>query len=92
MTRSHREIPQFHLLTTIDMSRALAWLSAENAKRSVADRLLYATLLIKAVAASINQTHRLNSAGALFAYPIVNLCRIRRAHAPARAAMSLQGL
>jgi pyruvate dehydrogenase E2 component (dihydrolipoamide acetyltransferase) len=61
MTRSSREIPQFQLLTTIDMSRPLAWLSAENERRPVAERLLYGVLLIKAVALALREVPELNA-------------------------------
>ncbi len=60
MTRSHREIPQFHLGNSIDMSRALAWLASRNEGRSVADRLLYGVLLIKAVALALRDVPELN--------------------------------
>jgi pyruvate dehydrogenase E2 component (dihydrolipoamide acetyltransferase) len=61
MVRSNREIPQFQLLTTIDMSRALAWLTAENEKRPVAERFLYGVLLLKAVALALRQAPELNA-------------------------------
>jgi pyruvate dehydrogenase E2 component (dihydrolipoamide acetyltransferase) len=61
MLRSSREIPHFHLLTTIDMSRALAWLAAENEKRSVAQRLLYGVLFLKAVARAVREVPELNA-------------------------------
>ncbi len=61
MTRSSRDIPHFHLQQTIDMSRALAWLGAENERRPVADRLLYGVLLIKATAVALNDVPELNA-------------------------------
>jgi len=60
MTRSKREIPHYYLGTAIDMSRALAWLQAENLKRSVNQRLLYSVLLLKAVALAIRQVPEMN--------------------------------
>lgn len=60
MTRSKREIPHFYLGSTIDVSRALAWLSGENAKRPVTERLLPAVLLIKAVALALRDVPELN--------------------------------
>lgn len=60
MTRSKREIPHFYLGTTIDMSRSLAWLAGENAKRSVTERLLPAVLLIKAVALALREVPEMN--------------------------------
>ena len=61
MTRSKREIPHYYLSTTIDMNRALAWLSQENLKRSVEDRLVYGVLLLKAVALALREVPELNS-------------------------------
>ncbi|MCZ2110939.1 MAG: 2-oxo acid dehydrogenase subunit E2 [Dehalococcoidia bacterium] len=50
MERSNREIPHYYLEMEIDMSRALAWLASENARRPVTERLIYSALLIRAVA------------------------------------------
>jgi len=61
MARSKREIPHYYLSTTIDMSRALAWLTKENLKRSVEDRLVYGVLLLKAVALALREVPELNS-------------------------------
>jgi pyruvate dehydrogenase E2 component (dihydrolipoamide acetyltransferase) len=60
MARSKREIPHYYLSTTIDMSASLAWLRAENEKRSVTERLLPAVLLIKAVALALRDVPELN--------------------------------
>ncbi len=60
MTRSHREIPHYWVSQTIDVTSLFAWLDAENAKRPVASRLLYAALLIKAVALALRDTPELN--------------------------------
>lgn len=60
MARSKREIPHYYLSTTIDMSRALAWLASENLKRSVEDRLVYGVLLVKAVALALREFADLN--------------------------------
>lgn len=61
MARSKREIPHYYLSTTIDMSRALAWLTQENLKRSIEDRLVYGVLLLKAAALALRQVPELNS-------------------------------
>jgi pyruvate dehydrogenase E2 component (dihydrolipoamide acetyltransferase) len=61
MARSKREIPHYYLSTTIDMSRATAWLAEENLKRPVPDRLLYGVLMIKAVALALRQATDLNA-------------------------------
>jgi pyruvate dehydrogenase E2 component (dihydrolipoamide acetyltransferase) len=50
MSRSKREIPHYYLATTVDVTPATDWLAAHNAAVSVAERLLFATLLLKAVA------------------------------------------
>ena len=61
MARSKREIPHYYLGTTIDISKAMAWLATENLKRPVVDRLLYGVLLIKAVALALHEVPELNS-------------------------------
>jgi len=61
MSRSHREIPHFHVESVIDMSRAIAWLTAENARRPVAERLLYGVLLIKAAALALRKVPEANA-------------------------------
>ena len=60
MARSKREIPHFYLAATIDMSRATAWLKAENERRPVTERLLPAVLLLKAVARAMVEVPGLN--------------------------------
>lgn len=60
MSKSKREIPHYYLQTQIDMSRTLAWLEAENRKRSIAERLLSAVVLLKATAAALHDVPELN--------------------------------
>jgi len=60
MARSKREIPHYYLGTRIDMSRALAWLQAENLKRPVTERVLYSVLLLKAVAVAAREIPEMN--------------------------------
>jgi pyruvate dehydrogenase E2 component (dihydrolipoamide acetyltransferase) len=60
MARSNRDIPHYYLETQIDMTCALAWLEAENNKRSIQDRLLPAVVLLKAVARSLEKVPELN--------------------------------
>jgi pyruvate dehydrogenase E2 component (dihydrolipoamide acetyltransferase) len=60
VARSKREIPHYYLGTRIDLSRALAWLAAENARRSVGDRLLPAVLLLRAVALAAREVPETN--------------------------------
>ena len=61
MARSKREIPHYYLSTTIDLSRALAWIAQANVKRSVENRFVYGVLLLKAVALALRETPELNS-------------------------------
>ncbi len=61
MTRSKREIPHYYLSTTIDMHAAMSWLTEENNKRTVTDRLLYGVLLIKATALALREVTELNA-------------------------------
>jgi pyruvate dehydrogenase E2 component (dihydrolipoamide acetyltransferase) len=60
MARSKREIPHYYLGTHIDVSRALAWLQAENLKRPVTERLLYSVLLLKVVALAVHEIPEMN--------------------------------
>lgn len=60
MAKSHREIPQYYVNSTIDISPLISWLEAENARRPMAARLLYAVPLIRALALSLAKTPELN--------------------------------
>ena len=60
MARSKREIPHYYLSTTMDMSRAMSWLAAENSKRAVTQRLLYSVLLLRAVALAAREVPEMN--------------------------------
>ncbi len=60
MARSKREIPHYYLGTTIDLGRLMQWLSDENVKRSVVDRLIAGVVLIKAVALALREIPELN--------------------------------
>lgn len=60
MARSKREIPHYYLACTIDLGRALAWLTERNAGRAVTERLIYAVLLIKATALALREVPELN--------------------------------
>lgn len=61
MSRSHREIPHFHVSSTIDLTGALEWLAQENATRPVAERMLYAVLLLKASALAVRRVPEVNA-------------------------------
>jgi pyruvate dehydrogenase E2 component (dihydrolipoamide acetyltransferase) len=60
MSRSKREIPHYYLSTQIDMRRPLAWLTAENLKQPVTERILYSVLLLKAVAVAVRDFPEMN--------------------------------
>ncbi|KWK55969.1 branched-chain alpha-keto acid dehydrogenase subunit E2 [Burkholderia stagnalis] len=60
MERSKREIPHYYVSETIPLGKALAWLAAENEKRSITDRLLPAALLLKAVVVTLRRFPELN--------------------------------
>lgn len=61
MARSKREIPHYYLSTTIDLTRAITWLTETNLRRPVTERLLYGVLLIKAVALALREVPDLNA-------------------------------
>jgi pyruvate dehydrogenase E2 component (dihydrolipoamide acetyltransferase) len=50
MARSARDIPHYHLSTTIDLGVALDWLARHNADRPPSRRVLPAVLLLRATA------------------------------------------
>jgi pyruvate dehydrogenase E2 component (dihydrolipoamide acetyltransferase) len=60
MARAKREIPHLYLSTTVDLTRALAWLGVENQRRPVADRLLPVVMFVKAVARACVEVPALN--------------------------------
>lgn len=60
MTRSKREIPHYYLNSTIDFETASIWLEAHNRNKPPPERLLPATLLIKASARALAEVPQLN--------------------------------
>jgi pyruvate dehydrogenase E2 component (dihydrolipoamide acetyltransferase) len=60
MARSKREIPHYYLGTTIDVSVALDWLERSNRERPVERRMLFAAVLLRAVALSLKDFQELN--------------------------------
>jgi pyruvate dehydrogenase E2 component (dihydrolipoamide acetyltransferase) len=60
MSRSKREIPHYYLSETIPMERAVEWLTRENEKRPVTERILMGALQIKAVALALAKVPELN--------------------------------
>ncbi|MCX7897309.1 MAG: 2-oxo acid dehydrogenase subunit E2 [Rhodocyclaceae bacterium] len=60
MTRAKREIPHYYLCEEIPLAKALAWLTSHNAGRPLAERLLPASLLLKAVALALRRYPEFN--------------------------------
>ena len=60
MSKSNAEIPHYYLSTSINMTPALKWLEAENAKRSIKERILPAALMIRAVVKALQKVPELN--------------------------------
>jgi pyruvate dehydrogenase E2 component (dihydrolipoamide acetyltransferase) len=53
MARSKREIPHYYLGTGIDVTTALDWLERSNRERPIEQRVLFAAVLLRAVAAAL---------------------------------------
>lgn len=60
VTRSKRDIPHYYLANTVDMAAALDWVHAYNEGRPPAERMLAATLLLKATALGLRKVPQLN--------------------------------
>lgn len=60
MSRSKREIPHYYLAEDVPLSAATAYLTEQNAGRSVTERLLLAPLLVQAVARALQRYPELN--------------------------------
>lgn len=60
MARAKREIPHYYVAEDIPLDRTLAWLQDANASRPLAERLLPAALLLKAVARALQRYPELN--------------------------------
>ena len=73
MSRSKREIPHYYLSETVPMRKAQEWLAASNEKRSITERLLMATLQLKAVAMALKK------------YPDLNGFYLNGVHQPSQA-------
>lgn len=62
MSRSKREIPHYYLGAQLDVLRAVRWLEAENARRAITERILFAALLLKATALAVREIPEMNGA------------------------------
>lgn len=60
MSRSNAEIPHYYLSTSINMTPALMWLEVFNASRTINERILPASLLIRAVVEVLKEVPQLN--------------------------------
>jgi len=60
MARSKREIPHYYLSIDVDVGPATAWLEAENTRRPVTERVLFAALLLKATALAAREVPEVN--------------------------------
>lgn len=60
MARSKREIPHYYLANAVDMAASLDWLAGYNEDRPPAERMLAATLLLKATALALRKIPQLN--------------------------------
>ena len=77
MARSKREIPHYYLWHTVDAGPAQAWLDAANAVRPVTERLLFAAMLVRAVALAAAEFPEMNGRWAddgFVASDDVNVC------------------
>jgi pyruvate dehydrogenase E2 component (dihydrolipoamide acetyltransferase) len=55
-----RDIPHYYLSLDVDLSRAMQWLRDQNERRSLAERLLTATMLVRAVVGALHEFPDLN--------------------------------
>jgi pyruvate dehydrogenase E2 component (dihydrolipoamide acetyltransferase) len=60
MSRSKREIPHYYVATTIDLLTTTSWLHSVNRELPVADRIVPAAALLRAVALGLRQVPELN--------------------------------
>jgi pyruvate dehydrogenase E2 component (dihydrolipoyllysine-residue acetyltransferase) len=62
MARSKREIPHYYVSATIDVTKAMDWLSLHNKAAPISERVLPVVPLIKAAAIAISKVPQLNGA------------------------------
>jgi pyruvate dehydrogenase E2 component (dihydrolipoamide acetyltransferase) len=60
MARSKREIPHYYLASDVCVAKAARWLAARNEGRPIAERVLIAVPLLKAVALALRKFPELN--------------------------------
>jgi pyruvate dehydrogenase E2 component (dihydrolipoamide acetyltransferase) len=60
MARSWRDVPHYHLASTVDLHAAVSWLRDRNRELPVTERIVPAALLLKATALALRQVPQLN--------------------------------
>lgn len=60
MARSKREIPHYYLSTTVDLAQARGWMQERNRDLPVGERLVLASLMLKATALAVRKHPQLN--------------------------------
>jgi pyruvate dehydrogenase E2 component (dihydrolipoamide acetyltransferase) len=60
MAKSWKEIPHYFLRTEVDLTRASQRLAQQNAERPIQDRILMASLLVKAAALALKDAQEFN--------------------------------
>ncbi|XAZ32822.1 dihydrolipoamide acetyltransferase family protein [Paenarthrobacter ureafaciens] len=60
MERSKKTIPHYYLTETLDLEHAVQWMTATNAQRAVAERLVASVLLLKAAAVAARDVPEVN--------------------------------
>lgn len=60
MAKSKREIPHYYLGQPIDLERALTWLEERNLERPLPERILPATLLLRATVLALEDVPEMN--------------------------------
>jgi pyruvate dehydrogenase E2 component (dihydrolipoamide acetyltransferase) len=60
MTTANRDIPHYHVLSTLDVHDALLWLDRHNATHPPTERILPAAVLLRATAVAAAQVPELN--------------------------------
>jgi pyruvate dehydrogenase E2 component (dihydrolipoamide acetyltransferase) len=60
MSTANREIPHYHVTSTLDVGRATGWLSERNAAVAPGERILPAAMLLRATALAASEVPELN--------------------------------
>lgn len=60
MSKANREIPHYHVVTTVDMHTVTSWLRRANRDRPIAERMVPAAAILKAAAVAAREHPQLN--------------------------------